>query len=152
MLSRTKLWNLINDLIVDDDFKVFDIEMPNVHNDVVQVLIISTTKGKSISINDCALLNKRIRKNEVLMEMLSNYALEVSSAGINRKLVSDEHFLDAVNERVKLVFNSGKNAGQTIIGTLISFNNGSGLVKDDQGKLAEFNLTEIKSAKVDFIF
>lgn len=152
MLSKTKLWDRIDKLVVEAGFKLFDLEMPTSNSKAFNIFITSKVKGEAVQIENCLKVNKAIKLEEDLYESLNEYSVQVSSPGVNRRLTREEHFSDAIGENVKIVIKYGDMAGQAFTGELVGFSEDSGEIKEEAGNIVSFNLSDLKSARVDFKF
>ena len=114
-------------------------------NKIVRVYIMA--EG-GVSLDQCSKVTKIISPILDLDPPLQGrYTLEVSSPGIERKLMSKEHFKYAVGENVKVTIQDG-DVGVKIKGKLISFDGESLVVNDTNSKeYKEFPYIEIIKAK-----
>ncbi|RIL00231.1 MAG: hypothetical protein DCC75_14015, partial [Proteobacteria bacterium] len=120
---------------------------------------------RGIGVDDCARVSRRIAPElELRYPESATWTFEVSSPGINRKLKREEHFLDAVGERVR-VKGSGfewleaspgskdRPAQGLLIAELLSCREGSLELKDeDSGITVKVPLVSVKEAQVDHKF
>lgn len=153
MLSRVTLWRRIEELLASKGFMLFDLELPQSKFPIVKVFVSPEDKTRRVGIDECSQVNRSIRQDPELSQVLAGYELEVSSPGINRKLSRQEHFATALGERVKMVFKFGPLAGQAVIGELKSFEQDCGTLFCERTQAPiDFKLSDIKSAQVDFLF
>lgn len=79
---------------------LYDIVNTKVHDD--NVYRVSVTSSDGISLDKCEQISRMISPILDINEpMRGKYRLEVSSPGIERKLVKKEHFLGSIGENVK---------------------------------------------------
>ena len=112
---------------------------------IVRVYIMS--EG-GVSLDQCSKVTKIISPILDLDPPVGGrYTLEVSSPGIERKLISKEHFKYAVGENVKVTIQDG-DVGLKIRGKLISFDGESLVVNDTNSKeYKEFPYKQVIKAK-----
>jgi ribosome maturation factor RimP len=97
------------------------------------------TKPGGVNLNDCEAINNMLSPIFDVEEPIHDrYFLEVSSPGLERKLIKKEHFEKSIGERVKVTTNEG----EKIKGVLKSFNDD---IAEIDNKKVHFN--DIKKAK-----
>ncbi|MBP7741897.1 MAG: ribosome maturation factor RimP [Aliarcobacter sp.] len=83
------------------DAKLYDIVIVKEHNRNIYRVLVTTANG--ISLDKCAEISRMISPILDIDEpMSSDYTLEVSSPGIERKLKNKDHFKGSVGEKVKI--------------------------------------------------
>lgn len=152
MLGKAQITDIINDILQSLSLKIYDLEFFPSKNQTLQVFLQKTgneTEKKGISLDDCAKASKAISRDERLESFFEDFALEVSSPGIERKIRTPEHFQAAIGERLKLVLKFGSHAGKAVFGELKSFldNNGTLIDETNQGAV-DFAFADVKSARV----
>jgi len=126
---------------------VYDLEVKPTQKGQVVVLYLSKVGG--VGLEDCAAVSRDFsRELDVLDPFENAYFLEVSSAGIERKLRYKKHYTGAIGEQVKLTYHEeGKN--RTLTGELLEVRPEHVLMRvDDQELLIAF--TDIKKARTVF--
>ena len=123
----------------------YDIDIKNTqHGKIICVFI---TKIDGISLSDCTkvakLVNKALDLDDSFIE--GSYTLEVSSPGIERPLKLKKHYNSAINEYVKITYNS-ESTKQNIIGKLVEVNQDYIKIEADNTAL-EINFSNIQKAK-----
>jgi len=153
MTSKAAIWELIEPLIKEAGFDLFDLEVPTGRSGVLRVFIWKG-KGGTVLLDDCASVSKRIEELTQLDEMFpGSYVLEVSSPGINRKLTRPDHFAGAVGERIKLVVEESDGARRSIKGAVLGCQDGILQIQDEERKeVVQIALITVKRAQVDFEF
>lgn len=204
--SRVGLWSAIEQFVKMEGCELFDLEIPPARGGILRVFIrkqdnreskVGTAySGRSavvrgVSLDDCANVCRRLNNffkgdaqdvlSANLLDMIrSNWTLEVSSPGVNRKLSRPEHFAGAVGERVRIVLRSGESfeesdtprlngSGlnssvcqrcQEVTGTLLEFDSSSAassgtqisICQDKSRKFLRCRLAQIERARVEFDF
>lgn len=151
MLSKEAIKDYIEKIAKHEGLDVYDIDMPT-SSGVLRVYLFS--KDKPVSIEDCALVSRRISNLPECDDILPGKTrLEVSSAGINRALKTKEHFMLSVGERIKVrlceMFENKKN----ILGKLEKVEDEGIIVLDeDLKKQVDVKFSNIDRARVDFDF
>lgn len=169
MATVQELWLLVEPLIQRAGFEIYDLEAPSSEAGVLRVFIWKKSgegqRGTSegVTLDDCAMISREIE--EVLEQrglFGDHMTLEVSSPGINRRLVRPEHFVAAIGERIRLKV-SGHSAsargssqpGRTIVfvGKLLNAS-GEALQVEEQGsaQVVSVAIADVRSAQVDFPF
>ena len=106
-------------------------------------------KKGGVSLDECALLSELLSPMlDVAPPCEGEYALEVSSPGLERKLTKSRHFEFSVGEKAVLTLSDKSVIVGEILGVLSGENEAkSVLLLDENGKKIAVNLDEIKKAK-----
>ena len=106
-------------------------------------------KKGGVSLDECALLSELLSPMfDVAPPCEGEYALEVSSPGLERKLTKSRHFEFSVGEKAVLTLNDKSVIVGEILGVLGGENEAkSVLLLDEKGEKIAINLSEIKKAK-----
>lgn len=152
--GKSEIWNIVAPVVEREGFRVFDIELPGQKSGILRVFI---WKGKNegILLDDCARVSRGLADIAALDEAIAGpYVLEVSSPGINRKLIRPDHFTDAVGERVKVVVDNTILPKGVVKGVLQSFNGQELDIADEEEDQEKITLpfSAVKRANVDFKF
>lgn len=81
----------------------------------------------------------------------SAYTLEVSSPGLERTLRTPEHFAGAIGELVKLKTRPNTEGDRRVEGTLVSADDRTVTVRDDEGVERTVALADIDRARTHFV-
>jgi ribosome maturation factor RimP len=127
MEVRSRIWELVEGVVRDEGFCLFDLELPNARSKFFRVFITKdnsknieskngvqapsdqkgVAKAAGVLLDDCARISRRISPLlDTEVETPENYVLEVSSPGVNRRLRRAEHFVGAIGERVRMKMRS----------------------------------------------
>ena len=154
MVNKELIWQLIEPLVTGCNVELFDIEAPSGAHGELRVYISKANK-QQVTIDDCAVVARAIRERDEAGGFLpGDYALEVSSPGINRKLTRPEHFRGAIGERVRATVRVGEERKkQSFTGTLVAFT-GDALEFQVEAEEAPRRvlMQDLQNARVDFLF
>ncbi|RMD85689.1 MAG: ribosome maturation factor RimP [Candidatus Dadabacteria bacterium] len=150
------MWELVSSVVNDEGYRLFDLDLPMERKGRLCVYIDTPNgnkNGSKISVEDCAKVSRRLSLAlDVNLDMPSDYILEVSSPGVNRRLRRKEHFAEAVGEHIKVVV-EGEDGVKTIFGELESCSDDFIVVGlDGSGEKLSVDFNAIKKANVDFQF
>ena len=123
------------------DVYLYDIVIARENED--NIYRVNITSADGINLDKCQEVSKMISPILDINEpMRGKYRLEVSSPGIERKLLKKEHFLCSVGEKIK-----GKEySTETFRGELISADGDNYTFKTDDGDTFTLNYDDILSA------
>lgn len=130
----------LSKLIKQEGLELYSTELVT-ENDQ-QIYRVYITKKGGVNLDDCQKISQIISPLLDIDEPTnSNYFLEVSSPGIERKLIKPNHFQASINELVKV-----KKDKETFTGTLINADETSFCIQSENEKLC-FLYTDVKSCK-----
>ena len=120
---------------------LYDIVNAREHDD--NIYRVSVTSSEGISLDKCAEISRMISPILDINEpMKGKYKLEVSSPGIERKLLKKEHFLGSIGAKIK-----GKEfTTETFKGKLISIDGETYTFESDDKDTFKINYDDILSA------
>jgi ribosome maturation factor RimP len=181
MLTKSGIVELLTNMAAQHGLRVYDIDLPRGNRGILRVFVSKSSMVLSessleqkyitqqdatevprlgqvsqISHDDCSALSRTILSSERVEELLpGDCQLEVSSPGINRRLVTLEHFEEAIGERVQVKTKGGleEGKGASFLGTLVEVlegNLGIEVVGKSEPMIVKF--AQVKSAHVDFPF
>ncbi len=126
------------------DAKLYDIEVVTEFDDTI--LRVMITKDGGVNLDLCADISRELSLFlDVNPPMEQAYRLEVSSPGIERKLIKPHNFKSSIGEKVKLKI---AEEGQ-VIGILKSADD-NGIVIDIDGVERKINYLQINKARTYF--
>ena len=126
---------------------LYDIELKNATKGLL--VIIYVTKVTGISVGECQKVSKYMAN--ILEEedfIAESYFLEVSSPGIERALKQKKHYVNAINELVKITFSAGE-TNESVVGTLLEVLPDV-INLDVEGEMISIEFTSIKKARTYF--
>ena len=135
---------LAQDVCARHHVGVYDLEIKNTQKGRVVVLFLSKASG--VTLDDCSAVSRDFGEElDVLDPFDSPYFLEVSSAGLERKLRYKKHYNAAIGEMVKITYHlEGKNT--TVKGRLQEVHPEYALLQTTQGEL-RVPFSDIKKAR-----
>jgi len=109
-------------------------------------IVIKIDHPKGISTNDCAIFTRELTNRLDTQKVLPNYAMEISSPGLSRKLRSMEEYVRFIGSPVKIVYESEgktdviKGIINNIIDTKIELKSDNNEIIIDFDKIKKANL------------
>ncbi|MFH1350745.1 MAG: ribosome maturation factor RimP [Pseudomonadota bacterium] len=141
---------LIEPILDDMGFELVDLEYLSKHGRWVLGLYIDKEGG--VTIDDCARVSGEIGDIIDVQEIIKHqYALEVSSPGLNRPLKKEKDFVWAIGKKVKIKTVAPINNRRNLTGYLTDFQKGR-LYLDIEGKAVELPLSEVGKANLIYEF
>ncbi len=123
---------------------LYDIEVVSEFDETIFRIMI--TKQGGVNLDDCAQISRELSPFlDVNPPMENEYRLEVSSPGIERKLMNPKHFIQSIGEKVKLKI---ADVGQ-IIGLLKDANEKE-IVIEVNDEIKTFTYPQINKARTYF--
>lgn len=114
-----------------------------------QLLRICIDKPGGVSHADCALVSEQLSAIlDVEDPFLGSYTLEVSSPGLDRKLVKPSDYLHFIGRRVRLVLREPVGEQKVVEGRLAGFEAGRVRLALGEGVVTEFELSNISKARL----
>ncbi len=113
------VWELAEPIAEALGYSIWNVEYVREGADMYLRITIDSNEG--IDINDCEKMTRAI--DPVLDEadpIEDSYLLEVSSPGVERVLITDEHFVKMSGETVEAKLYRPINGAKTVTGTLVS--------------------------------
>ena len=110
-------------------------------------IAVKIDKSGVISHEDCESFSRELSRLLDEKGTLENYSLEISSPGLDRKLVSREEFIRFTGSPVKVVYED--NGGKCAKGELLSADENAICVLSD-GRRVEIAYSAVKRANLDY--
>ena len=142
-----KVYEAVKPVIEGLGYSIWDIIYEKEGKD--NYLRIFIDKDGIIDINDCETVNNAI--TDLLDEkdlIKSQYYLEISSSGLERRLRSEEHLKYAIDKKVEIhLYKPYKDKKKELIGKLIEYSENEIVVEADDEKLtiSRENISSIKT-------
>jgi len=112
-------------------------------------ILLERTDGQNLSIEECANANRHIGAILDVEDIVQcKYNLEVSSAGVERPLVTLEDFDKFKGKLVALKLHKAYDGAKKFQGTLLGIDSEGNINFEIKGKLLEFSFSNIKDAKI----
>jgi ribosome maturation factor RimP len=145
-LTREALIELLEPGIEAMGFELTDIELNISHAHGMLRLFIDKENG--ISVEDCEAVSRQVSGIlDVEDPIAEDYSLEVSSPGLNRKLVKPEHFDRFAGSKVKVTLNRLLDGRRRINGELAGRDGQTIQVKSEDGDIS-ISLADIEIARL----
>lgn len=133
-------------LLAECEVKLYDVEVANEHGRAIYRIFI--TKENGVSLEDCERVSRLLSPiYDVKPPISGDYVLEVSSPGLERKLVKPEHFKASLNELVRIKLKDKS----VIEGKLISFDEENVSIEVDE-EIVKIPHLDIKSARTYIVW
>lgn len=146
---ETKIKEAIEPIITNLNYKIYDVIYEKEGKDNYLRIFIDTDKKEGISLNDCEIVNNGI--TDFLDEknfIKSQYFLEISSPGIERRIRDDEQLEQNFNSKVEVHLYKAIEKEKTIIGILEKFDDNTVTIKKSDEKeiiIEKNNITNMKT-------
>lgn len=145
MTTADRVREIVAPLIDAADLQIYDIELAG---GVLQILV---DRPGGADIGSIGKLARAItRALEEHDPIAGDYALEVSSPGLERPLRTPQHFAGAVGATAKVKTRPGTEGERRVEGTITSAGDTSVTVRDDQGAEHTVAYDDIERARTTF--
>lgn len=143
-MMRNDTYDSIEKIIQSLGASLYDIEVVSEFDETIFRVMI--TKQGGVNLDDCAEVSRELSPFlDVNPPMENEYRLEVSSPGIERKLINPKHFIQSIGEKVKLKITE---VGQVI--GLLKDANEKEIVIEVNGETKIFTYPQINKARTYF--
>lgn len=142
-----KVAEIAREACAENNVGLYDLEIKMTNKG--RLLLVYITKLSGVSVEDCKRVSRymeHILEEEDIIK--SRYYLEVSSPGLERELKLKRHYVSAIGEKVKVVFQS-KASSEVIKGVLKEVLPDELVVENKKDKWV-INFSDIKKAKTYF--
>ena len=143
---KEQILKLIDPIIVSMKYELWGLNIGQQNNSLKLTLYIDSKSG--ININDCEKVSNQV--THILdIENICNgdYILEVSSPGLDRVLMTKEHFAKYINKKVKLKLKWLVKNRKNIVGMIKDVNNNF-VVINDKNDIYEIEYDSIDNARL----
>ena len=145
-----KIWEIADRVARAADVEIADIEF--LGGGRHRVLRIYVDKDGGVTHTDCETVSTGVEAVLDADELIpgGEYTLEVSSPGVERKLIRPRDFEKSVGKKVKVVLREPLSNSSTWIGVLQAFAENVLTVETVDGKTAQIPLDSVKKANLKF--
>ena len=145
-----KIWEIADRVARAADVEITDIEF--LGGGKHRVLRIYVDKEGGVTHTDCETVSTGVEAVLDADELIpgGEYTLEVSSPGVERKLIRPRDFEKSVGKKVKVVLREPLSNSSTWIGVLQAFAENVLTVETADGKTAQIPLDSVKKANLKF--
>lgn len=149
MKNNEVLEDIIKKVCKRMNIQLYDWQLKGRHNN--QSMVVYITRKDGITLDDCQKISQEIGDELDMRDIFeSRYVLEVSSPGLNRNLKIPQHFIDTVDELVKIRYINGEQDIQTVKGIISSANEYSIIIKLNEKNCIKIFYEQIKKARTVF--
>jgi ribosome maturation factor RimP len=143
-LQELPIYQIVSGALAAVDIDLYDLVLQRAGQ--YDKLVIYIDKIGGVNMSDCAVANKQIQMCLSADERYSNYAIEVSSPGINRALTKIEHYVLSIGKSIKVKYKD-TDCNTVAVGVILSVDSDVIAVKNHE--LGEFslNFSDILKAK-----
>ena len=145
----SKIEEIAERVAASDGLEVVEVELKGSGGN--QLLRISIDKPAGVSHADCELIAKQVGTILDVEDVVpGHYTLEVSSPGVERKLLKPNDYIRFQGKKAKITLRDGVEGRRTWEGTLAGYADGSVKVETEPGKTRDFPLQQIQKANLKF--
>jgi len=145
-----QIWAIADRIAREGDIEIVDIEF--LGGGRHRVLRVYIDKPAGVTHTDCETMSSGLGAALDEKDLISGseYTLEVSSPGVERKLSRPRDFEKCIGKKVKVVTREPIANSSTWIGTLLAFSENTLTVESADGKSAQIPLDQVKKANLKF--
>lgn len=147
---------LLRDFLAENGYELYNVEFTKEGRDwFLRVYVDNVQGGEAswISVEDCEKVSRFLSEKLDETDPISqNYYLEVSSPGLDRALLKEEHYIRFTGEKVEVKLYEPIDGRKQMDGILDGLKNGTVFVTDEKNKTWELPLQQIAKAKLAVIF
>jgi ribosome maturation factor RimP len=145
---------LLSNFLEEQGYELYNTEFIKEGKDWFLRVYIDLASGEGyVGTEDCEkvsrFLSERLDEEDPIQQ---NYYLEVSSPGMDRELITLEHYERYVGNQVEIKLYKGIDGVKNIEGTLDEIKDNMVKVTDLDGKVWQLNLSEIAKTKLAVVF
>lgn len=148
-----KEWSRLQDeverIVTAEGMELWDIEFkPEQGGPVLRIFI---DKPDKVTIDDCVEISNQVGIMLDVHDLVpGHYNLEVSSPGMDRKLIKPEHFERYIGRKVRIRLHDNAHGRKKFGGRLESFTDGLLTIQDeDEGQVHTIPYNEIDTARLE---
>jgi ribosome maturation factor RimP len=149
VLDRNRIRQLVTVAVESLGYELVDLELKGAGNNSVLRIYIDKLEG--ISHSDCGLVSEQVGTVLDVEDVIPHkYTLEVSSPGLDRKLVKESDFSRFEGKLAKIQTRIPLQQQKIFKGRLKGLSDGSVVLQLPQGNLLEIPLDVIQEARLEF--
>lgn len=141
---------ILADFLRQEGYELYNCEFVKEGKDwFLRVYVDRAAQGEYIGTEDCEKVSRFLSERlDELDPIEQNYYLEVSSPGMDRKLLKPEHYSRYAGSEVEIRLYRGKDGTKNIQGVLDGIEGDVVTVTDYEGKVWKLELSEIAKANL----
>ena len=148
-VERDRIRQLVAEVIEGQGYELVELELRGSGKNLILRVFIDSPAG--ISHQDCGLVSEQLGTVLDVEDLIPiSYTLEVSSPGLDRKLVKDSDYTRFEGKLVKVQTRIPLQSQKTFKGRLRGIQGGNVLLETPQGGLVEIPLDVIHEARLEF--
>lgn len=143
---KEQILKLIDPIIISMKYELWGLNIGQQNNSIKLTLYIDSKSG--ININDCEKVSNQVTHMLDIENIFNgDYILEVSSPGLDRVLMTKEHFAKYINKKVKLKLKWLVKNRKNIVGMIKDVNDNF-VVINDKTDIYEIEYDSIDNARL----
>ena len=147
MVDLEKIGLLVGRVVASESLKLVDLELKG--GGVSQLLRIYIDKTGGVSHADCKLISEQVSALLDVEDVIpGHYTLEVSSPGLDRKLVKPSDYEHFVGRRARLILREPVGGQRVLEGRLAGLEAGRVRLESGEGQQTEVELSNISKARL----
>ena len=147
--ERTRLRELVEGVVEGQGYELVDVELKGAGNQSVVRIFIDKPNG--VSLKDCELISHQVGTVLDVEDLIPfSYTLEVSSPGLDRKLVKESDYTRFEGKLAKIQTRIPLQHQRVFRGRLRGFQEGKIILELSKGDMLEIPLDVIKESRLEF--
>ena len=147
--ERTRLRELVEEVVEGQGYELVDVELKGAGNQSVVRIFIDKPDG--VSLKDCELISHQVGTVLDVEDLIPfSYTLEVSSPGLDRKLVKESDYTRFEGKLAKIQTRIPLQHQRVFRGRLRGFQEGKIILELSKGDMLEIPLDVIKESRLEF--
>jgi ribosome maturation factor RimP len=147
--ERTRLRELVEEVVEGQGYELVDVELKGAGNQSVVRIFIDKPDG--VSLKDCELISHQVGTVLDVEDLIPfSYTLEVSSPGLDRKLVKESDYTRFEGKLAKIQTRIPLQHQRVFRGRLRGFQEGKIILELSNGDMLEIPLDVIKESRLEF--
>lgn len=143
-----QIWQVVEEIVEAENYELVDIELTGV--DLDRVLRIFIDRSEGISHSDCRLISQQVGTVLDVENLIpSSYTLEVSSPGLDRRLVKESDYVRFEGSLAKVRTTLPLNNQKVFRGRLRGLHEHKVHIELDDGQLLEVPIDVIKETRLE---
>src|SRR5690348_5388607 len=148
-VERTRLRELVTEVVEGQGYELVDVDLKGAGNH--SVLRIFIDKPDGVTIKDCEFISHQVGTVLDVEDLIPfSYTLEVSSPGLDRKLVKESDYTRFTGKLAKVQTRIPLNQQKVFRGRLTGFHDGKIRLELPKGDLLEIPLDVVQEARLEF--
>ena len=148
-VERTRLRELVEEVVEGQGYELVDVELKGAGNQSVVRIFIDKPDG--VSLKDCELISHQVGTVLDVEDLIPfSYTLEVSSPGLDRKLVKESDYTRFEGKLAKIQTRIPLQHQRVFRGRLRGFQEGKIILELSKGDMLEIPLDVIKESRLEF--